>query len=295
MFNISITSVKLADNTHAGILDAFGKKYSLPLWLVSLWIIFFGWPALLVPLNPPPLESELTHFHAKILRVSDWQPNLTVILASGKQRDFRFPTPLNSIWSWKTRFSALLDFEEARLVGCDAEIYGADLRYVWSRTFKVWKIDCKPQPVSYERVVTEFRIVTKISETAPWFGGIVAGFFAVLTFVKAWKKKWARSPRGCFLPIFWNCRCSGECRDNPIDTLGIVVGIAQATWGGASLILGNVDALVKLLAGAGLITSAVGLYDNYSSISADLSIGMPPTLSDVSGAFGNAPRWWARV
>lgn len=63
----------------------------------------------------PPLESELTHLHAKILRVSDWQPNLTVILASGKQRDFRFSTPLNSIWSGKTRFPALSDFEEARL------------------------------------------------------------------------------------------------------------------------------------------------------------------------------------
>jgi hypothetical protein len=86
------------------------KKYSLPLWGMILWIIFFGWPELLVQLNPPPLESELTHFQAKIFKASDWQPNLIGVLPAGEQHAFRFPTPLNLIWSAKTRFPGLSDF-----------------------------------------------------------------------------------------------------------------------------------------------------------------------------------------
>lgn len=65
------------------------KKYSLPLWGVFFWG-GLGWPALLVPLNPPPLESQLVHFHAKILKVRDWQPNLIVELASGNDVIFDF-------------------------------------------------------------------------------------------------------------------------------------------------------------------------------------------------------------
>jgi hypothetical protein len=165
------------------------KKYSLPLWGVFFWGVFFGWPALLVPLNPPPLESQLVHFHAKILKINDWQPNLIVELASGERRDFRFPTPLNSILSGKARFHGLSDLHKARLVGCDAEIYGADLRYVWPREFKIWKIDCDVQAVSYEQIVTEFRSTTRLYASAPWFGVAVMGFIVILTFIKAWKKK----------------------------------------------------------------------------------------------------------
>lgn len=81
---------------------------------------------------------------------------------------------------------------------------------------------------------------------------------------------------------------AGNAGINPTDTLGTVVRISQATLGGAGLIAGNVYALVKSLGLAGFAASAVGLYDNYLSIKTDLVNGQPPTLSDISGAVGNA-------
>lgn len=165
------------------------RKYSLLLWIAVLFWAIFGIPAIPVYLNLPPPETALTHFPAKILRVSDRPPNLEVMLDNGERRNLRFPTPLYSIFMSKTRFVGLSDEQEARLTGCNAEIFGANLKYVWPSKFRVWKIDCKSQPVSYSTIVTDFLVMTDRYSTAPWFGGFVASFFIILTFVQARKKK----------------------------------------------------------------------------------------------------------
>ena len=140
-------------------------------------------PALLVKLNPPPSESGLSYFQAKILKVSEQPPNLVVETADGERRELRFPTPLYMLFSGKTHFTGLSPEQEANLPGCDAVIYGANVRYLRPSSFRVWKIDCTTAPVSYERVAAEYRSMNGAYWYAPWFGAVVALACVILAFI----------------------------------------------------------------------------------------------------------------
>jgi hypothetical protein len=167
----------------------FIKKYFNPMWMIFLWVVVFGMPALLVKLNPMPREAELMHFHAKILRISERPPNLVVETASGEHRGLRFPTPLYFIFSGKTGFPGLSTEQEFRLTGCDAEIYGSNVRYLWPESFRVWRIDCAAAPVSYRQIAAEYISMNMDSKFVPWFGLLVMGLFSIITFVQARKQK----------------------------------------------------------------------------------------------------------
>ncbi|WP_413216007.1 hypothetical protein [Paraburkholderia kururiensis] len=140
-------------------------------------------PALLVKLNPPPAESELIHFHAKILRVSERPPNLVVRTDAGDTRDLRFPTPLYTIFSGKASFLGLSAEQEASLPGCDADIYGANVRYLWPATFRVWKIDCAAAPVSYRQIADKYRAMNSDYAYAPWLGVLFAACGVILMYI----------------------------------------------------------------------------------------------------------------
>src|ERR1700743_2345450 len=120
----------------------FTKKHLTPLWGILMWTVIFGFLSLMVKLNPPPPEAELVHFHAKIPRVSGRPPNLVAELIGGEHRKLRFPAPLYVLFGGKTDFLGLSTNQEFRLSGCDAEIYGSNVRYLWPAPFRVWRIDC---------------------------------------------------------------------------------------------------------------------------------------------------------
>lgn len=165
------------------------RKYSNAVWALLAWAVVFGMPALLVKLNPPPAESELIHFHAKILRVSERPPNLVVRTDAGETRDLRFPTPLYTIFSGKANFLGLSAGQEASLPGCDADIYGANVRYLWPATFRVWKIDCAAAPVSYQQIADKYRLMNSNSSFTPWFGALIMGAIVIGLFIQVWRKK----------------------------------------------------------------------------------------------------------
>jgi hypothetical protein len=148
-------------------------------------MIVFGIPAMQVSLNPLPPESTLTHFRARIVRVGDGVENLKVVLADGERKSLMFPTPLYSTG----RFYAISYEEQRRLTGCDAETYGAEFKYVLRRDFGVWKIDCKLDSVSYERISTEFLEMKRRQANTLWIGALVMSFFIVAIFIKNRKRK----------------------------------------------------------------------------------------------------------
>lgn len=79
--------------------------------------------------------------------------------------------------------------EKARLTGCEADLYGENVKYLWPHTFRVWAIDCKAQPVDYHKIAQKSVVATKQVSFAPWFGGAVSFLFAIITFVQARRKK----------------------------------------------------------------------------------------------------------
>ncbi|MBN3758252.1 hypothetical protein G3N95_35435 [Paraburkholderia sp. Tr-20389] len=158
-------------------------RYSNSALGIVMWAVFFGMPALLVNLNPPPPESELAHFHAKILRVSERPPNLVVETDKGERRELRFPTPLYMVFSGKTSFLGLSSEQETRLPGCDAEIYGADVRYLRPSSFRVWKVGCRSAPVSYEQIATKYRSMNHDYGYVPWLGIFFVSLAVVLMFI----------------------------------------------------------------------------------------------------------------
>jgi hypothetical protein len=166
----------------------FIKKYFNVLWGVLIWAILIGTPALLVKLNPPPPEAELVHFHAKIFRVSETPPNLVVETANGEHRELRFPTPLYMLSS-RTEFLGLSTEQEVNLTGCDAEIYGSNIRYLWPESFRIWRIDCALAPVSYRQIAAKYIFMNLDSESKPWFGLLVMGVLLIITFIQLRKKR----------------------------------------------------------------------------------------------------------
>ena len=167
----------------------FVKKYFNVLLTILMWIIVFGIPALLVKLNPPPAEAELAHFHAKILRVSEAPPNLVVETANGEHLRLRFPISLYALFGSKTDFLGLSAQQELHLSGCDAEIYGSNIRYLWPAVFQVWKIDCAAAPIGYSQIVAKYTSMNSDFETKPWFGLLVMTGIFILTFIQARKEK----------------------------------------------------------------------------------------------------------
>jgi hypothetical protein len=165
----------------------FIKKYFNVLLTIFMWVVVFGIPALLVKLNPPPAEAELVHFHAKILRVSETSPNLVVETTNGEHRRLRFPIPLYMLFGSKTDFLGLSAQQEFRLSGCDAEIYGSNIRYLWPAAFRVSKIDCATAPITYSQIVAKFTSMNSNSEFKPWFELLVIGGILTITFVQARK------------------------------------------------------------------------------------------------------------
>ena len=165
------------------------RRYFEPLLCIFLWAVVFGVPALLAHLNPPPSESTLTRIHGRIVYVSDQPPNLKVLIDHNIEISLRFPAPLYSLFSKRISVYLLSDEEKARLNGCEADLYGADIRYVWPKTFRVWAIDCKTQPVSYQRIAYRFFTASERYSFAPWVGAAVALLFVAITFDRGRKKK----------------------------------------------------------------------------------------------------------
>ena len=154
-----------------------------------MWTVIFGVPSLLVKLNPPPNEVELMHFRAKILYVSERPPNLIVATADGEHRGLRFPTPLYMLFSGKTSFLGLSTEQKTNLFGCDAEIYGSNVRYLWPASFRIWKIDCAEAPISYRQITEKYNSMNVDYGSAPWFGLLVMSVFLVVEFVQMRKRK----------------------------------------------------------------------------------------------------------
>lgn len=63
--------------------------------------------------------------------------------------------------------------EMNRLSGCDAEIYEASFKYTLFKDFRVWKIDCEAEHVSYSRIADEYVAMSKDRSDAPWFGAFI--------------------------------------------------------------------------------------------------------------------------
>lgn len=154
-----------------------------------MWVVVFGIPALLVKLNPAPAEAELVHFHAKILRVSETPPNLIVETTNGDHLRLIFPIPLYMLFGSKTDFLGLSAQQKFRLSGCDAQIYGFNIRYLWPTAFRVWRIDCIAAPISYRQIVAKYTTMNSDSESKPWFGLLVMSGILIIAFVQARKEK----------------------------------------------------------------------------------------------------------
>jgi hypothetical protein len=108
---------------------------------------------------------------------------------NGEHRELKFPTPLYVLFSGKRSFLGLSSEQEARLSGCDAEIYGADIQYLWPTSFRVWKVDCGTAPVSCEQIAAKYRSMDSDYASAPWFGAVIMGALFVGVFIQTGKKK----------------------------------------------------------------------------------------------------------
>ncbi|WP_321955762.1 hypothetical protein [Paraburkholderia bannensis] len=166
------------------------SKYINATWGILITIILVGYPALLVKLNPPPIESELIHFHVKILSVSERSPNLVAITNDGENLSLRFPTPLYMLFNNKTAYPGLSSRQENNLPGCEAEVYGANVRYLWPPTFRVWKIECATAPVSYSQIVKTYVSMNSDYAMTSWFViAVMSALIAGVLFQKERKKK----------------------------------------------------------------------------------------------------------
>ncbi|WP_321955759.1 hypothetical protein [Paraburkholderia bannensis] len=166
------------------------SKYLQAAWIALIGGLVFGYPALLVKLNPPPTETKLIHFHAKILSVSERSPNLIVRNDAGETLELRFPATLYTVFSSKTAYLGLSATQENNLPGCEAEVYGANVRYFWPHLFRVWKIECASAPVSYTQITEKYTEMNSNYSSKPWFGIVAMGIFLLcVAFQRERKKK----------------------------------------------------------------------------------------------------------
>ncbi len=168
-------------------------QYLLPTWLILIGSAFFGYPALVVHLNPPPSESSLIGFRGKILSSRDTQPNIVLTLKNGASRSFQFPTPLYSVMRNQRRFNGLSMEQQTALTGCDAVIYSAPVKFVWPHIYRVWKIDCGSRSIPYSQVADYFVSQTEKEGRNQWFGAVVIAFVTIATTVQAYYRKSTKS------------------------------------------------------------------------------------------------------
>ena len=165
------------------------RKYGGTFGLLTGYIVVGVYPALVANMNPIPKEEELTWIHGKIIVAKDLQPNLTIELDSGVQKNFDFPVNLYlSSVKGSPRFLGIKATKLKELRGCPVDLGTKKLTWTISDQAYVWVVKSSCFNFTYPQAVSYFNKFGKFN----WIGAIFHLFcitFLVFTALFERKKK----------------------------------------------------------------------------------------------------------
>lgn len=131
------------------------KKYSLRICVMML--IGFGYPWLVMLLNPPPNQENLQIAKVKIIKIKDESPNIRAEMSTGEIQNFEFPPSGYSPFHGFPRFY-IENNKKISLEGCFGYIKYDEMRFlIFRKILRAWSLNCENSFISYPDTLQKYK------------------------------------------------------------------------------------------------------------------------------------------
>lgn len=131
------------------------RRYPRTLTWVLATAVLYGYPALVMRLNPPPELRSTETVVGRILQARRDQPHVRLQLADGRAEAFDFPSEILGMLDRRgLRFDGATDYELGELAGCQAELQVDRVRFLLLPSNpRIWELRCPRVTIPYSRLV----------------------------------------------------------------------------------------------------------------------------------------------